>query len=189
MPSPSFTYRILPTCSMPLTPMGRVKRYQMHQLCNYYRLTSQSYGSGTKRYPTVAKSRQTALPSEEAAEKYIEAFMGDDVQESRPAKRGARFVAAEAREGRTGNQRGGAKKRTKKRDHNGANKGQNPPLSSSQPGRLVAQDAEPIGEENKGYHLLIKMGWSGGGLGSQKQGIAAPIDATIKVNKRGLGFE
>jgi len=33
------------------------------------------------------------------------------------------------------------------------------------------------------------MGWSGGGLGSNKQGIVDPITAIMKNNKHGLGFD
>lgn len=32
-----------------------------------------------------------------------------------------------------------------------------------------------IEESNKGHQLLMKMGWSGSGLGAQNQGIEAPI--------------
>lgn len=170
---------------MPLTPMGRVRRYQMHQLCGFYRLNSQSYGTGTKRYPAVNKSRHTCLPSEEEAENFIAAVMGDDVQEARSGKLNERVRYSDVRQHGIRDRKG----TKKKRDHGGAFKSSTSSSSPAQTGRLVAHDADPIGEENKGYHLLMKMGWSGGGLGSQKQGIEAPIDALIKVNKRGLGFD
>lgn len=60
-----------------------------------------------------------------------------------------------------------------------------PPLQS---GRQVGEEAEPIATNNIGNKLLRSMGWTGGGLGSQQQGIKDPILATIKNNKHGLGF-
>lgn len=57
-----------------------------------------------------------------------------------------------------------------------------------QKGRIVAEHASPIDDNNLGNRLLRGMGWSGGGLGANGQGIEAPVVATIKHDKRGLGF-
>ncbi len=46
----------------------------------------------------------------------------------------------------------------------------------------------PIPESNLGHIMLMRMGWVGGGLGSQKQGIEEPIQPVIRPRGRGLGF-
>jgi hypothetical protein len=53
---------------------------------------------------------------------------------------------------------------------------------------VVAQFAAPIASSNMGNRLLRGMGWDGGGLGANKQGIEVPITAVLKNNKHGIGF-
>lgn len=62
------------------------------------------------------------------------------------------------------------------------------PPNQIQSGKKVGEDAIPIGANNIGNKLLRSMGWTGGGLGSQEQGIKNPIEAIMKNNKHGLGF-
>ncbi|EDW59075.2 NF-kappa-B-repressing factor [Drosophila virilis] len=40
---------------------------------------------------------------------------------------------------------------------------------------------------NKGYHMMRLMGWTGGGLGRQKQGREEPVGYLLKNNRMGLG--
>jgi hypothetical protein len=54
--------------------------------------------------------------------------------------------------------------------------------------RVVGRNAQPIGQDNVGHMLLIKMGWSGGGLGAQGQGIEEPIQPVIRTHRWGLGY-
>ncbi|XP_052860566.1 NF-kappa-B-repressing factor-like [Anopheles cruzii] len=44
-------------------------------------------------------------------------------------------------------------------------------------------------DENIGFKMLQKQGWSGGGLGSGESGITEPIAATKRKGKHGLGTE
>lgn len=37
----------------------------------------------------------------------------------------------------------------------------------------------PLAEDNKGYQLLQKMGWSGSGLGANEQGMKKFIEPTV----------
>ncbi len=45
----------------------------------------------------------------------------------------------------------------------------------------------PIHAANIGHQMLLKLGWTGGGLGAAEQGIVEPIPVALKNNKRGLG--
>ena len=45
----------------------------------------------------------------------------------------------------------------------------------------------PIPTSNTGHRMLLALGWKGGGLGVNGEGIAVPVAATIKLNSRGLG--
>ena len=60
------------------------------------------------------------------------------------------------------------------------------------PANLLNQQLEiarkPIEEDNIGHKMLKKLGWDGGGLGANKQGIVEPIAVTIKNNKTGIGL-
>ncbi|GAB1610650.1 calcium homeostasis endoplasmic reticulum protein-like isoform X2, partial [Argonauta hians] len=54
-------------------------------------------------------------------------------------------------------------------------------------------DSQRIGEDNKGHQMLMKMGWSGKGLGVTEQGIVDPISGGDCRNRqdmyKGVGFE
>lgn len=83
-------------------------------------------------------------------------------------------------------------------------------------GKVVGEGAVPLGQETIGARLLLSMGWSGGGLvgtrslsrhapphtpvpaaedtrpsnfaGTNGEGIAEPLMAIVKNNRKGLGF-
>ena len=46
----------------------------------------------------------------------------------------------------------------------------------------------PIPAETVGHRLLQKMGWSGGGLGSDGRGMADPVDIVMRAKGAGLGL-
>lgn len=43
--------------------------------------------------------------------------------------------------------------------------------------------------ENKGFKMMKMMGWTGGALGSNKEGREEPVSATLKVGRKGLGLD
>ncbi|KAM7362620.1 uncharacterized protein ACRADG_013220 isoform 2-T2 [Cochliomyia hominivorax] len=49
------------------------------------------------------------------------------------------------------------------------------------------EDEQKIDSSNKGYKMMKMMGWSGGGLGSKKQGREDPVGYLLKNNRAGLG--
>lgn len=75
------------------------------------------------------------------------------------------------------------KKGAKKDKH-----GKDVPQAKVRDGHVVGQNATEIGESNFGHKMLKQMGWTeGSGLGRAKEGITAPIPATVKLTKAGLG--
>ncbi|KAM8703343.1 hypothetical protein ACLKA7_008031 [Drosophila subpalustris] len=57
---------------------------------------------------------------------------------------------------------------------------------------VTKESADNLGEpkldkNNKGYHMMRLMGWSGGGLGRLKQGREEPVGYLLKNNRMGLG--
>ena len=53
---------------------------------------------------------------------------------------------------------------------------------------IVASDSNPIGSENIGNRMLMKMGWSPGlGLGVRNHGIVEPVEAVVRGSRKGLG--
>jgi len=66
-----------------------------------------------------------------------------------------------------------------------------------QPGPLVTvstvtskdANANQLPDSNIGLRMMKGMGWTGGGLGAQQQGIVKPITADIVIGRSGLGFD
>lgn len=55
--------------------------------------------------------------------------------------------------------------------------------------QLTSEAPKPLDESNIGFKMLQKAGWKGEGLGKNKQGITAPIEAVKLTEKAGLGSE
>ena len=55
-------------------------------------------------------------------------------------------------------------------------------------GGVVGAGAAAVGEENVGHRLLVGMGWTGGGLGRDGEGITEPVQALMRQSRAGLGM-
>ena len=53
----------------------------------------------------------------------------------------------------------------------------------------VASVDTAINQENKGFKMLAKMGYKGGGLGKDKKGIAEPVKVEMRAKGAGLGSD
>lgn len=49
------------------------------------------------------------------------------------------------------------------------------------------EEVQKLDASNKGYRIMKLMGWTGGGLGSKKQGREDPVEYLLKNNRAGLG--
>uniref|UniRef100_A0A2M4BUN6 G-patch domain-containing protein n=1 Tax=Anopheles marajoara TaxID=58244 RepID=A0A2M4BUN6_9DIPT len=64
-----------------------------------------------------------------------------------------------------------------------------PPKAVLAEGAEIAVKGKKLKEENIGFQMLQKQGWSGGGLGSGEDGIIEPIAALKRKGKQGLGTD
>lgn len=153
-------------------PMHKAARALLHQLAKAYGLSSKSHGKGELRY-TVASLPSSAVGSNPKAPRVdsraVVRILDNAVRADRKGTAGIKKILDTNGTGRGGLK--GAASAPRNKD-----------------GQLVGFGADKIGDENLGYRMLAMMGWQhGAGLG-QRQGIAEPISATVKVSKGGLGF-
>ncbi|KAF3918404.1 hypothetical protein ABW20_dc0105699 [Dactylellina cionopaga] len=146
-----------------LTPMPKNDRLQVHNVAHRFFMTSKSQGKGNNRFPVLYKTKRTSLF--EGDEKAI-----DDVFKTSSSR---------SSRGRLGVFRG-------KSGRGQQNAGGNNILHKD--GMIVGTGAAEIGQGNKGYEMLAKMGWTTGtGLGSNRTGILDPVQAIVKNSRSGLG--
>ena len=55
--------------------------------------------------------------------------------------------------------------------------------------QMVGELTQTIPDSNIGNKLLKKMGWAGGGVGKDGQGIAQPVSMETVINREGLGLQ
>ncbi|XP_059611466.1 uncharacterized protein LOC132258264 [Phlebotomus argentipes] len=48
-------------------------------------------------------------------------------------------------------------------------------------------ESQKLGEENLGFKLLKSLGWKGGSLGANNQGILNPVELSVNIGRQGLG--
>lgn len=56
------------------------------------------------------------------------------------------------------------------------------------PTTLEPASSTPLPNDNVGRKLMKLMGWTGGGLGKDQQGMTQPIESTLKISREGLGL-
>lgn len=148
-----------------LPSMNKLDRKIVHQLALCYNITSKSHGAGTSRCVYLHKRRETRIPSD---------FRKVD------------SIIAAAENIRAGGDKSIAKSiKQPKLDKNSSNGGG----SAAKPKEysVVGSEAKPIGDDNTGNAILLKLGWKPGqGLGSSQAGMTEPVSVIYKSSRRGL---
>ncbi|RCI04510.1 hypothetical protein CU098_004741 [Rhizopus stolonifer] len=165
--------------SFQFAPMETHIRRQLHVLAAVYNLKSISVGAGNARCTVVSKTPMTSIPRDR---RYINRFLSD-IQNNMNEQN--RIIGKNRMKEAKGKKKGGSNK----------NSGSSTPREKRGPsstgpshGTVVGSDAAPIGESNIGHRMLAAMGWrQGEALGSNSEGILAPIEAVIRKKGRGLG--
>jgi len=163
--------------SLALPPMNRTLRALVHQLARIYQVNSRSTGGGARRFTILYKDQNSTSPDAVKLDKFfrhaeVALLVGDSDQDD--------FDDLDVSSSRS-------RARTKKKEKHGPSR-----LHENSKrflaNRSVGEGAKPIHQSNVGNKLLRTLGWSGGGLGKDENGIVAPISMRIKTDKCGLGF-
>lgn len=148
--------------SLSLPPLSKKARASVHQLATLYGLKSKSMGTGNNRYPVLHRTHRT------------------DVQHVNKQKVRAILRRRTNAEEFFGNDRsldGG---------HPSVHR-----VPRNREGDIVGDGVAHIGEDNIGFKLLSKMGWSMGqtiGDPNNRSALQKPLMAVMKNSKGGLGL-
>lgn len=161
--------------------MNKFQLMQLAKLSKFYNLKASMAGSGKRRYAVVTKTDHSRLRSEDDLKKFLNRFFPEEEEITRQN--------GDSRYGRSGSK---TKVNTRK-DMNSKYSVNSLVccalvLTCVSIARVLVGNSQPIPESNVGHIMLMRMGWVGGGLGSQKQGIEEPIQPVIRPRGRGLGF-
>ncbi|KAL5045150.1 hypothetical protein BDW71DRAFT_198566 [Aspergillus fruticulosus] len=157
-------FLLSPKNSLSLPPMTKHRRILVHDMAHAVRLSSQSRGKGSSRFPILSKTSRTPKYTHRTISQLDRVF-----SKERFSPRALKaWDKASGRSGKT------------KRGHGNV---------SYMDGDLVGASAPEIGAENKGRAMLEKMGWSRGtALGAaNNKGILLPVAHVVKNSKAGLG--
>ncbi|KAL4959502.1 putative R3H and G-patch domain protein [Aspergillus stella-maris] len=150
--------------SLSLPPMTKHRRILIHDMAHALRLTSQSRGKGSSRFPVLSKTSRTPKHTQKTISQIDRLFSKE------------RFSPRALKGWDNPGDRS-----TKKRS--------DPTNVSYMDGDVVGASAPEIGAGNKGRAMLEKMGWSTGtALGAtNNKGILLPVAHVVKNSKAGLG--
>lgn len=169
--------------SYQFAPMSKMCRRQIHLLASAYNIKTESYGTGAQRMPLLQKTTNTQLLDDRRS---IERFL----QEAQATIDARTSILRKNRQPDPEPPGKGKKKGKKGKQKNKKEKQQDPDRPSSKPvhNSVVGAGAEPINESNIGHRMLAAMGWKhGDSLGTNNEGIAAPIEVVIRKKRVGLG--
>ncbi|KAL2808539.1 hypothetical protein BJX63DRAFT_436056 [Aspergillus granulosus] len=150
--------------SLSLPPMAKHRRMLVHDMAHALRLSSQSRGKGSSRFPVLSKTSRTPKYSPKTISQ-IDRVLSREKFSPRALK--------------AWDKSGGRPTKTKVGRGN----------VSYMDGEVVGASAPEIGAENIGRAMLEKMGWSRGtALGAiHNKGILLPVSQVVKNSKAGLG--
>ncbi|KAL4951821.1 hypothetical protein BDW69DRAFT_33253 [Aspergillus filifer] len=150
--------------SLSLPPMTKHRRILIHDMAHALRLTSQSRGKGSSRFPVLSKTSRTPKYTQKTISQTDRLFSKERF--SPRALKGWDNLGGRSTKKRSG-----------------------PRNVSYMDGDVVGASAPEIGAGNKGRAMLEKMGWSTGtALGAtNNKGILLPVAHVVKNSKAGLG--
>lgn len=160
--------------SFSFPPMDKRTRARFHLVANLYGMRSHSQGSGKSRHMVVERTHLTTLIG--ISEKEVDTVL---------------FGIGEKEVEMAVVDRHKIKLNRKDLVDKFKNKGEKASgrHQKSKEGTLVGHGAGHIGEDNVGFKLLTKMGWSmGQSIGVASGGLQQPLMAVFKTNKGGLGM-
>ncbi|CDH48463.1 hypothetical protein RO3G_12101 [Lichtheimia corymbifera JMRC:FSU:9682] len=169
--------------SYQFAPMSKMCRRQIHLLASAYNIKTESYGTGAQRMPLLQKTTNTQLLDDRRS---IERFL----QEAQATIDARSSILRKNRQMDPEPVGKGKKKGKKGKQRNKKEKQQDTDRPSSKPAHnsVVGAGADPINESNIGHRMLAAMGWKhGDSLGTNNEGIAAPIEVVIRKKRVGLG--
>lgn len=166
--------------SLAFDPMPAVARKFLHELAQCYQLATKSRGSdpsGT-RHVSMYKTEGTMMTGDlRRVDRLLEqAQLAMRWAKNAPHRRdwkpfGKRPSKESPRHGDTAKSPEGTTK---------------PPNLKPKPGTVVGKEAAPLGDDNKGMQLLRKLGWSPGTTLGQAGGITEPVEAVVRLKRKGL---
>ncbi|KDE04695.1 hypothetical protein MVLG_04918 [Microbotryum lychnidis-dioicae p1A1 Lamole] len=166
--------------SLSLPPMSKKSRVAVHLLSEAYGLNSKSVGKGKARFPVLVRTQKTTTYGVD--ERKIRAIIS--------TAEGERMLGGAQYGGRAKGKQGGlwaALSGDGKKSSGAGGGGGGMGGKRHDEGAVVGQGADRLGEDNIGFALLKRMGWSEGMQIGRTGGISEPISARIKTNKSGLG--
>ncbi|KAL4743092.1 hypothetical protein BDV11DRAFT_142895 [Aspergillus similis] len=157
-------FLLSPKNSLSLPPMTKHRRILVHDMAHVLRLSSQSRGKGSSRFPVLSKTSRTPKYTNRTISQLDRVF-------SKERFNPRALKAWDKASGRSG--------KVKRGQGN----------VSYMDGDVVGASAPEISAENKGRAMLEKMGWSTGtALGAaNNKGILLPVAHVVKNSKAGLG--
>ncbi|GAA6002964.1 uncharacterized protein JCM10292_000269 [Rhodotorula paludigena] len=174
----------LDSSSLSLPPMSKKSRIAVHLLAEVYGLKSRSLGAGKHRFPVLERTSRTTIVG--VSERRVRAIVGtaDGEEELDADDWGAWGRGGRARKGKMAGLWKALEGSTGKK---GRGSGGGGGLAKNHEGSVVGQGADKLGEDNVGFALLKKMGWTEGGQIGLSGGLVEPVVARVKTGKSGLG--
>jgi len=173
--------------------MNQWKCVQVGVFARLYKMESKNNGRGSRRSPCITKTKISCLPSQVAVANFLKDSQENNVNQIR-----RKYLRGKNTKNKKDNRQKRSDNKINKMEVDAeevlAQQDNVEEKNDKQRKRrdvelVVGANAKPIEEDNVGNIMLRKMGWFGGGLGPQGQGIENPVMAVMKKSRKGLGNE
>eukprot|EP01085_Mycamoeba_gemmipara_P003754 Mycagemm_TRINITY_DN10280_c0_g2::TRINITY_DN10280_c0_g2_i1::g.3754::m.3754 type:complete len:280 gc:universal TRINITY_DN10280_c0_g2_i1:298-1137(+) len=147
-----------------LTPTSRSALYACMALAKLYGLKCKAHGRQRSRYVMLTRGKYTRVADARALSEFFDSLAPPplpDLDGSVPKR--SKHVRRERR----------SEMRKK--------------AAAGSDGAMVGAGAAAIAGDNLGHQLLSRMGWTGGGLGREGEGMEEPLMAVMRHTRAGLG--